>query len=53
MNGEIGSANTGGVKDHVVMGEALGSGRCIVKSEIIISLIIYENYLFKINNYLF
>ena len=35
VNGEIGSVNAGGVKDHVVTGEAIGYGRCIVKSEII------------------
>ena len=35
VNGEFRSVNAGGVKDHVVMGEAIGYGRCIVKSEII------------------
>ena len=35
VNGEIGSVNAGGVNDHMVMGEAIGYGRCIVKSKII------------------
>ena len=35
MNGEIGSVNAGGGKDHVVTGEAIYYGRGIIKSEII------------------
>ena len=40
MNGEFGLVNAGVETEHMVMGEACGYGRCIVKSEFI--------YLFKI-----